>query len=594
MKKSFIILLLLLCAIAHTWGINVTFDIQPRLLRMGESATGTITFHDVQNAPQIQFPDIPGLSISGPRISSNMSVINGARSSSVALSYQIFPTRAGAYTIGPYNLEFNGETFSLPAISLDVRAADDKNAGASTNEMFFVNLEIASTNLFIHQVFDIILKIYTAPEVNIDSRIQIIGGLPESGFHVANYEEIQSSREVVNGSIYNVRQFRGQAQALTSGTFVLQPQMRLNVLTPRKDRNRDPFFGSFFDSGYQSTPVDLTTPPHPVTIRPIPTAGRPTGYTGAVGQFGFDVVVKPTVLTAGEPITVTTTLQGAGNIALLQPPTYRDTDLFKTYDARQSDQRTSADQREGLKVFDQVVIPRSENLKELPALEFSYFDPIAARYRTISKGPFPLTVHPAANGGQSMMLQTAIEPIGHKTLVLGADIIYLKPAPARWKSPPPSPGIPFILRGASYIGAILILVILQVIVRRKRRLAGNIALARRRKAPHHARASLKKAEKEIAKPQPDISAYFGYLHDAVCTYFAHRFNLSAGEADGTYILNRLKHTQVSEETIRQWTQFFQMADQVRFSSPPDFETPQLNGWLEMVTELLRQIEKVKL
>ena len=40
---------------------DVSFDVQPRLLNLGETAQATLTFHGVRSAPNIDFPAIPGL-----------------------------------------------------------------------------------------------------------------------------------------------------------------------------------------------------------------------------------------------------------------------------------------------------------------------------------------------------------------------------------------------------------------------------------------------------------------------------------------------------------------------------------------------------
>ena len=45
--------------------MDVTFDVQPRLLNLGETATATLTFHGVRSAPAVEFPQIPNLQITG-------------------------------------------------------------------------------------------------------------------------------------------------------------------------------------------------------------------------------------------------------------------------------------------------------------------------------------------------------------------------------------------------------------------------------------------------------------------------------------------------------------------------------------------------
>ena len=44
------------------------------------------------------------------------------------------------------------------------------------------------------------------------------------------------------------------------------------------------------------------------------------------------------------------------------------------------------------KTAEQVIIPTSAGIKEVPALHFSYFDPSIKDYKTITQGPFAIQV----------------------------------------------------------------------------------------------------------------------------------------------------------------------------------------------------------
>jgi hypothetical protein len=50
----------------------------------------------------------------------------------------------------------------------------------------------------------------------------------------------------------------------------------------------------------------------------------------------------------------------------------------------------------GVKRFEQVVIPQNHEIKMLPPLVFSYFDPNLKSYRLLSNAPIPLVVRPSA------------------------------------------------------------------------------------------------------------------------------------------------------------------------------------------------------
>ncbi len=583
-----------LLALLFAWSpsasaVEITFDVQPRLLNLGETAQATLTFQGVRSAPNIEFPPIPGLQITG----TGQQMQFGTGGSRVSLTYNLFPQKPGTHAIGPYELDYNGEKIQIPQVTLEVRAPNG-NPAASTNEMIFARVTLPDQPPFIHQVFDIILGLYSLPTVELTHDVNLLGGFPESGFVIGNFEELQTVREEVNGQLYDLRRFRAKARALTAGAFPLQPALRVGVVDPNQRRQqRDPF--GFFDpfGGPSATPVNVAIPPVHLTIRPIPEDGRPADFSGAVGQFAFTMDVRPRELKVGEPVTVFLRLQGAGNIAAAMPPSYRDADSFKAYEARQVGDTPDATAEGGAKTFEQVVIPRSDALKELPALQFSFFDPAASQYRTVSAGPFPLTVHPSENGDGALLLQVpGGAATGSGSLVLGTDIVYLKPAPARWRN-----GAEFAARNSLLIGlhaaAPFALAGLFFATRRRNRLATDVALARRQKAPRSARANLHKAEAAL-KASAVPSAVFAPLAAAASDYFGHRLNLPPGAVEAPLVIEKLRAAKADDASLAKWTEFFALSDQIRYASSSDLSREALAAWIANVTSLLRRAERLRL
>ena len=567
--------------------MDVTFDVQPRLLNLGETAQATLTFHGVRSAPNIEFPAIPGLQITG----TGQQMQFGTGGSRVILTYNLFPQKPGTHFIGPYTLEFNGEQIQIPEVALEVRAPQGGTA-ASTNEMIFARITLPDTAPYIHQVFDIVLGLYSLPGVELTREVNLLGGLPESGFVLSPFEELQTVREEIGGQFYNLRRFRARARALTAGTFTLSPALRVGVVD-RNQRRADPFFDSPFFGGPAATPVNLAMPKADLAIRPIPAEGRPADYNGGVGRFDLAIDVRPRELEVGKPITVSIRLEGSGNIAAVLPPSYRDADQYKAYEARQVGAAPDAAAEGGAKTFEQVVIPRTESLAELPALQFSFFDPESAQYRTVAAGPFPLTVHPSANGSSSLLLQVPGSTAGGgSSLVLGSDIIYLKPAPARWRNGNGAGLRPPVL-AALHAAAPLALAGLYFATRRRNRLAADIALARRQQAPRSARASLRRAEtalKESAAP----AAVFAPLAAAVADYFGHRLNLPPGAVEAPLILDKLRGARADADLVAKWQEFFALSDRIRYAPDSSLSRETLAAWITDVTALLRKAERIRL
>ncbi len=569
--------------------IEVTFDVQPRQLNLGETAQATLTLHGVRGMGGIELPPIDGLSITPGAVVQQ--TINFAHS--VRMDYRIFPQKPGRFTIGPYSLDLNGQQLQIPETTLEVRALE---GNTSPRELIFSRLTLPDTPPYVHQVFEMTLHLYSLPTVELARDVNLLGGFPETGFVLSGFEELQMVREEVDGQFYNLRRFRARARALTAGTFTLQPTLRAGVVDRNQpQRRRDPF-GGFFDDPFSrpsATPVNATTPAASLTVRPIPADGRPADFDGAVGQFEFTVDVRPRELKVGEPVTVTLRLQGMGNIAAARPPAYRDADAFRAYEARLVGDSPDPNAERGAKVFEQVLMPRTEELQELPALRFSFFDPQAGQYRTASAGPFPLTVHPSENGSNALLLQVpgAAGGVG-QSLVLGSDIVYLQSAPARWNNGATSP-LRANLAIALHAAAPLALAGLWFATRRRRKLATDVALSRRQQAPRSARVHLRKAEAALRDPGTP-AAVFAPLASAVLDYFGHRLNLPPGAVDSALLHHKFTAAQLPDADLDQWREFFALADRILYAIPPALSRDDLARWIATVTALLRKAERVKL
>ncbi|MFO7904730.1 MAG: BatD family protein, partial [Pirellulaceae bacterium] len=79
---------------------------------------------------------------------------------------------------------------------------------------------------------------------------------------------------------------------------------------------------------------------------------------------------------AGEPVTVTMTVRGRGNLDSVTVPTIPAGSDFQTYSPEVETRKdVSGGRIGGEKVFKQVLVPLNPEVGEIPAVTFSYFDP---------------------------------------------------------------------------------------------------------------------------------------------------------------------------------------------------------------------------
>jgi tetratricopeptide (TPR) repeat protein len=144
----------------------------------------------------------------------------------------------------------------------------------------------------------------------------------------------------------------------------------------------------------------LTSLPETLTVRPLPSGGRPVDFNGAVGS-GLRVERRITPPTAhpGEGVVVELVLSGLGNSALWPPPAVQWPRTARAYADRVDEEVTTVDgQVGGVKSFRYLVVPDSIGPLTLPPVNYSYYDLAARAYRSAGTGAASL---PVAAGGES-------------------------------------------------------------------------------------------------------------------------------------------------------------------------------------------------
>lgn len=134
------------------------------------------------------------------------------------------------------------------------------------------------------------------------------------------------------------------------------------------------------------TTVTIAGQPRTIAVRPLPEAGRPAGFTGAVGRLKLRVTADRTAVAVGEPVTVTLEITGAGNLAFFAAPRLDDLPGFHVLGRTEAGDRTS-------RTFRYQLVPLHADLRAVPPIEFWHFDPEPpGAYRALRSASLPLRV----------------------------------------------------------------------------------------------------------------------------------------------------------------------------------------------------------
>jgi hypothetical protein len=566
---------------AGCWAADVRMSIEPELIGLLDRAVLKVEFIDTKG-DAVDFPSTDGLSIEyrGPQTSYRF--VNGRSTSSVIHTYVVTPAKVGDYTIGPVKVKYKGGEKELSTRLRVIKPKDDAEA-QQLSEIMFSRITTDNPSPYVYEPFELKVKLHIRDGIQISESFALKGGLPDQGLDgELEWTVGRTGREEIGGIIYNTYALKATTKALTAGTFSFQPGVQVNVVVPRQNRRSygfdDPFFGDFF--GRQETrPIVLDCNRQDIEVRPIPLEGRPESYTGGVGKMDFDVTVGPTELKAGEPVTVKMRITGSGNLAKLMPPQLEGLTGIKLYDVR-----TVPTDNPNEVCYEQVLIPTSDTVTELPPIAFTYFNTQTADFRTITKGPFQLSVEAVPDQSAQVMTSRPAAPAA--TQVLGYDIAYLKTKPSRWVTAgdaawhrTPRFRIMLVLPAC-------IVAITGLIVARRSRFEQNEALVRRQKAPRAARQNIQRAGQAIKNG--DAAAFYDAVWHTLTEYFGHRFNLASGEVTLQSVLERIPDEDHAIE------QLFTITEQRRYGIDAGKSDPaEMKSMLRQLVALLKKCERIR-
>ncbi|RME96500.1 MAG: protein BatD [Verrucomicrobia bacterium] len=395
---------LLTAATLPAAALSLTTDVTPRSIRVGESARLEIRIEgpSMPQAEPPRMPRIDGLTFRYAGPASQVRIINGQVAQSLSFNYYVTAQKEGDYTLGPFEVVVDGRTLRAPATALRVRAAGDTNGAAAPaggRRWAFLTLETPLKEAYVGQRVPVEISLYIVAGQNYAPK-----PLNNPGFVFGGMEPLGQTQVVLDGARYTVVRHQQNAFPTRTGELTLGPaeaDVTLRIPQQRRRRAIDPFFDDFFNFSPfggmdELRPVTLRSDPLTLRVKPLPQAGRPSDFSGAVGRFDMDVTVAPTNVAVGEPIHLKIRIEGEGSLENVNIPLPEEVPGFKVYPGQSQVEVTDQLRMRGVRTIERDLVPLEVSVDRVPGVRFSYFDPDAGAYRTIEHPPTPVLVRPAA------------------------------------------------------------------------------------------------------------------------------------------------------------------------------------------------------
>lgn len=352
--------------------------------------------------------------VSGPNQESFTNSFNGNTTQSVSVSFILQPKKAGNFSIGSASAVIDGKIFKSNVVKISVSNKKSlHNNAAPVNQSPFgafnlfeepkpqkqfddyiikngetvqdkvsknmqLRLQTNKTSCYVGEPILATYKLYTRlrTESNMSKNPSF------NGFSVIDMldqlDQNPNKHESLNGREYNVYVIRkAQLYPLLAGVIELESATLENKITFVKNENG-------VNNMLQEN-VSLSSKPLTILVKSLPEKGKPENFKEAVGNFDIDAVVEKNNFSTDETGKLLITISGKGNMQLLTSPDIAWPTGFEVFETKITDNTNNATiPISGSKTYEFPFIVADSGSYIIPSIKFSFFDPSARAYKTIT------------------------------------------------------------------------------------------------------------------------------------------------------------------------------------------------------------------
>lgn len=550
------------------------------MISLGDSTQLNLAFYGTQDIRAPELPEMEGFETRYVGPSSSVSIINRKVSLSVTHVYTIIPLEEGTFTLGPFMYDYEGKEYKADPVTIEVvssqarvkrpretrRLSRPRSQEEDISGRIYLSMQIPRDTVYVNEIIPLTVKLHI-------NRMALKNveypKIPHEGFSIGKFEQPRQYRERdFNDNVLDVIEFQTNLFGTRPGEFELGPASLNATRIIRRSSRRgygsgfddffeDDFFGDFFGR-YETRPIKLNSKDVPITVLPFPEEGKPDTFNGTIGNFGFELSAEPKEVQAGDPITLTMRVTGNGNFDTVTAPVMENTEGFKVYDP------TVIEEKRAEKVFEQVIIPTSDSVTEIPKISLSYFNPSRKIYQVISRGYIPINVTKPEREEELKIVESPRGiPQTFRQEKLGRDIIYIKESAKKFNK---RGELLYRNRGflSLHLLPLLLLGSLFGLHRQHVRLRTDQRYARLTRAPKKARAGLKEASRFLKekKSQEFCDTVFKTLQE----YIGDRYQVATGGITANVIDELLKSKGLKEEVLEKLRKTFASCDMARYAA----------------------------
>jgi hypothetical protein len=402
--KALLFLFFLAVGVSSQLHGQITFDAKVSKKRLGLNERLRIDFVMNENGDNFVPPVFANFTVvSGPQQSVNRSWVNGVSSFSKTYTYFLTPKLKGTVGIGQAEITIQGEVYKTSPIEIQVTAAvekpnDPNNIDYLTDENIRLVAEISNPSPYLNEGISVVYKLFFRNPISITDVQEL-----ES----PSYGDFWSSKINIGRAQVNPRgRYKGESYneviwqkvvlyPQKSGKLNLEP-LTLNLSLTVPSNRRDLFGRRILTQGQKT----ITAGQRILNVKPLPLEGQPESFSGAVGQFDFDVILSKDALKASESFQAKIKVNGKGNLNLFKLPEINVPNTLEVYEPERSDKiKTTLAGTQGSVEENYTIVPQYQGKYPIPPIQFSYFDPKTKVYKTLRSQELLVDVYEGPSAG---------------------------------------------------------------------------------------------------------------------------------------------------------------------------------------------------
>ena len=396
MKRWAVLLFSIFSLVAKAQDNSVKFEAVLSKAKLGQNERLRVSFEMNKDGDFFEAPSFENFEVlMGPSQSISSSFINGKRSFSKSYTYVLRPKKQGQLIIDSASITIDNTVYTTdPKTVLVTKPIDNPNAPKTAQDIADESLYLVATlsndKPYLNQGVLVTYTLYFSPRVYINNFIPVENPTYKNFWSQdLPIKEYETRRTTFRNESFNAVDLKTVVlYPQKSGSLALDPfalELYVQIPTGRRD-----FFG---DPIMRSATKTVKAGDLRINVRELPEEGKPSDFSGAVGDFDLSVDASRTNLEANESTQIKVKISGKGNLKLLSIPELSLPSALEKYDPEYTDNvRVNREGMNGSVTNSYTVVPRYAGSYPVDPVAFTYFDPNTKSYKILNSDSFDLTV----------------------------------------------------------------------------------------------------------------------------------------------------------------------------------------------------------